>query len=397
NRVPHSHSGRTDQDWAPKVSADGNVTDWSTFDKNLGPLLDGSMFKDNPRAGVPVPALYLPFNESWPLPIKPNYDPGKDIPLIGDEWRAKHDILAKPPEAAFNQAYKDAFTTCVKKFVDHFEEKQWNRTLAECYNNNKASMGNVQQRDKDGKLIKVKGMTGTAWTLDEPASLLDWQGIKFYSQLFHNGLGGVKTTKFVYRGDISRPQWQGSYMDGLMELMMSNGSLFNMMPLMKDHLHRMPVMLVAYGSCNTQDRSNLETAAWVLKAYTHECDGVLPWQAIGADNAFDSGDFTGPNGTADHGNALIVNGKARFGINAIASFRVHAFRNGAQIAELLRLLEQKNGWGRAHSLALVSQVIPLSAEYRQKFNDDAAGLTFDQLNGNDLVRLKEGILKLLGE
>jgi hypothetical protein len=395
NRVPHSHSGRTDEDWAPQVDDKGHVTDWSRFDKNLGPLLDGSLFKDNPRSGVPVPALYVPFNESWPLPIQPNYDPGKDVPLVGDDWVPRHNILAKPPEQAFNAAYKQAFSNCVTEFVRHFEDKQWNRTLAEGFNNNKVQYGNIQQRGPDGNKIRVKAMTGTAWTLDEPSSLLDWQALKFYSQLFHNGLSGMKTTKFVYRADISRPQWQGNYMDGLMEVMVSNGELFNMMPLMKDHRRRMPAMVMAYGSCNTQERSNHETTAWALKAYTHECDGVLPWQSIGGDAAFDKGDFTGPNDTANSGNALIVDGSKRFGVNAIASFRVHAFRQGAQIAELLRLLELKHGWGRAHSLALVSQLIPLNAAYNQKFADDAAGLTFDNLNGNDLVRLKQGILKLL--
>lgn len=397
NRVPHSHSGRTDEDWVPKVDDKGHVTDWTAFDAKLGPLLDGSLFKDNPRSGTPVPALYLPFNESWPLPIKPNYDPGPDVPLVGDDWLPRHNILARPPEAAFNADYKKAFSNCVAEFVRHFEEKRWTRTLMEGFNNNKAGYGNIRQKNQDGTKVRVKAMTGTAWTLDEPSSLLDWQALRFFSTLFHNGLGEMKTARFVYRADISRPNWQGSYMDGKMEVMVSNGALFNMMPLMKAHHRRMPAMIMAYGACNSQDRSNHETTAWALKAYTHGCDGVLPWQSLGGDDAFDKGDFTGPNGAAANGNALIVDGSKRFGVNAIASFRVHAFRQGAQMAEMLRLLEIKNHWGRAHSLTLVSQIIPLTAEYRQKFSDDAAGLTFDALNGNDLARLKEGLLQMLDE
>ncbi len=128
----------------------------------------------------------------------------------------------------------------------------------------------------------------------------------------------------------------------------------------------------------------------MLKAYANECDGVLPWQSIGGDHAFDKGDGDGSNG-----NMLIVDGSKRFGINAIASYRVHAFRCGAQLCELLRLLEIKKGWGRVHSNALVSQIIPLGTEFKQGFADDAAAITFKGLNGDQFVKLKEGILLLL--
>ncbi|HYF50976.1 MAG TPA: hypothetical protein VEJ63_16300 [Planctomycetota bacterium] len=396
NRVPHSHNGRTHEDWIPKAGPDGKITDWTNFDRNLGPLLDGSAFKNNPRAGVPTPVLYLPFNESWPLPIGPHYKPGENVPLIGENWRQKHDIVAKPPEEAFTPEYKAAFVNAVKDFVTHAEEKKWNRTLLQCYNNNKVQYGkrdlldeNGQPVMKDGKKVQVPGMSGTAWTLDEPQTWLDWQALLFYSRLFHKGLDEAKTTKFVYRGDISRPMWQGNCFDGLMEVMVSPGNQFDMNPLMKAHKRRMPTKLWAYGGCNSQDKANHQTTTWCLKAYVHECDGVLPWQSIGGDDAFEKGDGDGGNG-----NMLIVDGK-RFGVNAIASFRVHAFRNGAQICELLRLLELKNGWGRAQSAALVNQLIPLHSEFKQKFADDAAALKFEDVNGDIFVQLKEGIIELL--
>jgi len=117
---------------------------------------------------------------------------------------------------------------------------------------------------------------------------------------------------------------------------------------------------------------------------------VLPWQSLGGDASFDVGD-----GDAGGGNALIVDGRKRFNVNAIASYRVHAFRAGAQLAELLRLLELKNNWGRAHSDAIVSQVLQLHSEFHQGAMDEAAAVTFKNLNGDQFVRLKEGILKLL--
>jgi hypothetical protein len=375
NRVPYSQNGNVHADYAPKVGTDGKVSDWTTFDKNLGPLLDGSAFKDNPRAGVPVPTLYLPMAENWPLPMLPNYNPGETF--TGKNWNPIHHIKAKPPEQSFNQAYKDAFINNVADFIKHFEDKGWTKTMAEVFFNNKSS-------------FSPDGIRGTAWIMDEPFVYLDWNALGFFSKLAHQAMKNQKTAHVIFRADVSRPMWQGSCMDGLMELLCANNEQFEMFPLMKDHKRRMPTTLYTYGACNDQSRANHETTAWCLKAYVYECDGVLPWQSLGEDNAFDIGDGDGGNG-----NALIVDGRKRFGVNAIASYRVHAFRVGAQLVELLRLLELKNHWGRSHSDALVSQLIQLRTEFHQSSTDEAAAVTFKNLNGDQFVHLKEGILKLL--
>ncbi len=395
NRVPHHHNGATDADWIPKTGPDGHVTDWTEYDKNLGPLLDGSAFKDNPRAGVPVPLLYLPFNESYPLPVKEHYNPGKGVPLAGKDWKELHDMLAVPPEQAFDQVYKDAFANGVADFMKHYEEKGWTKTIAEGFNNNKFQYGKVKI-DVNGKQEQVPGMTGTAWTLDEPQQWLDWQALLFYSKLFHKGIEGQKNTKFGFRSDVSRPMWQGNCMDGYMEVMVSGGAQFSMLPLMKNLVRRTGMKIFNYSGCNNQDRANHNTTAWVLKSYANGCEGVLPWQSIGGEEALEKGDFIGAKGAADNGNMLIIN-TPRFGTTVIASARLQAFRSACQICELLRLLEQKKGWSRDHSAALVSQLVPLGAQFKQSFADDAAALKFDDLNGDVFVQLKEGILKLLAE
>ena len=376
NAVPYTQRGDMHAGAAPKVDADGHVTDWSVYDKNFGPLLDGSAFKDNPRAGIPVPVFYLPMNENWPLPMAANYHPG--CPLTGQDWKPKHDLLAKPPEEAFTKEYQAAMTHVSRDFLKHFEEQKYTRTLAECFFNNKWHFSKLR-------------LGGTAWTMDEPTDYLDWHALAFFSALFHDGIKNQSASHLVFRGDISRPMWQGNCMDGLIEIMYSGNGQFSMHPLMRESRRRMTATLYTYGSANNIGRSNLETVAWCLKAHCHDCDGVVPWQSLGGDDAFDIGD------KPDSGNALIVDGRKRFGVNAIASLRVHAFRDGAQLCELLRLLEIKNGWSRAHSGALVSQVIPLGAEFKQGFQDDAAALEFKDLKTADFKNLKAAILRLLDQ
>jgi hypothetical protein len=141
--------------------------------------------------------------------------------------------------------------------------------------------------------------------------------------------------------------------------------------------------MYAYGSCSKYTNTTWETAAWCLKAYAHECDGVLPWQSLGK----------GLNKPDGSGNSLIVNA-GNYG-NAIASFRVHAFRRGAQDCELLRILQLKHGWSRQHMGMLASQKVPLTSQYKQKFVDEAAALTFGKMTAQGFCEMKEGILKLI--
>lgn len=370
NTVPYNQSGRADKTRIPSIEKDGKVKDWSVYDKSVGPLLDGSAFKDNPRSGIPVPTLYLPHSENWPMPIKEHYKPGDAATISGNGWKGPHDIFAKPIEEAFSSEYQQGFSKNISDFVSHFEEKKWNRTLLEFYLNNKPN---------------GVSMVSTAWTLDEPAEYLDWRALNFYSILFHNGIKGAAKTQFKMRGDISRPEWQGSCSDGLMEIMHANSSQFSISRLMQNHKKRMPTILYCYGECSHIDRSNHETVAWCLKSFARECDGVLPWKSLSGEAAFNKPDRNG----------LLVDGSKLFGVSAIASFRVHSLRSGAQFAELLRLLQIKNGWGRAHCESIISQIVPLESKFVQAFSDDAAAVTFEGINGDTLVKLKEGILKLL--
>ncbi|HTL53090.1 MAG TPA: glycoside hydrolase domain-containing protein [Planctomycetota bacterium] len=379
NRVPYSQSGNVHGDMAPKVDAAGKVTDWSAYDASVGPLLTGSAFKDNPRAGVPVRTFYLPMFESWPLSWRGHYNPGPDATVPepkgnNDNWKDTHDTYAKPISECFDATYKQAFTNCVKDFMQHFEQKGYTHTACEMYLNNKF--------DKSG------GKASSLWTLDEPYEALDWYVLRYYSDLYHEGAAGAKRPDwFVFRGDISRPEWQGSYMDGRMEYMYCNSGSFAMSRLVTATQARNHLQLYIYGSANPPQRNDYESTAWCYKAWFMQGSGVLPWQSLGGADKLQKFD-------KESIEALLVDGK-QFGVSAVASLRVHAMRRGAQDAELMQLLQKKQGWARAHLDALVSQKLALTSEFKQARQDDAAAVIFTEIPSGGFAEVKDGLLQLL--
>ncbi len=204
---------------------------------------------------------------------------------------------------------------------------------------------------------------------------------------YRKGLHGLdrEHPTFLYRGDISRPHWQGNLSDGIINVMYMSGPSYDHLRMVRNHKARMPSIMYAYGSCPPYVASKWQTAAWCLKSFVHERDGVLPWQSLGRG-------LTNPDPKGS-GNGLIVDG-GEYG-NAIASFRLHALRRGAQDCELLRLLMLKKGWSRQHLGLLISPKIPLPTKYDPKFRDEAAALTFKALTSQNFSEMKEGILKLL--
>ena len=388
NRVPYGQTGNVSSDWAPTVGPDGHVTNWTNFDANLGGLLDGSWFTGNPRAGVPVPTLYLPLFEGWPLNFRNYYNPGVGVPVNAQDnlLKLQHDTMAKPIDEAMGDAFETAFKNCVGDFVAHFRAKGWDQTLMEFYLNNKPSYGY------------------TMWTLDEPEEYLDWAALNFFGllykqavddaeaytpafheRLYEEGLAAMDRDRptFLFRGDISRPMWQGSVSDGIINIMYVGGIYPSVSRILAADTQRMPVTLSWYGSANAVDQSNWESAAWCMKSFALNGNGVLPWQSLAGSGAM----------TAYDTNGLIINAGS-YG-SAIASFRVHALRRAAQDAELLRLLQLKNGWSREHIGVLLAQKMPLTTQFPQQFSDPNDQALYGTLTSTGFIEMKEGVLQLL--
>ncbi|MHC4249740.1 MAG: hypothetical protein ACYS9X_11495, partial [Planctomycetota bacterium] len=69
NRLYYNWRGEPSHE--PERTGDG--FDWSKWDREFGPLFDGSAFADLPRKGEAVDVFYLPFNENWPVDVYANY------------------------------------------------------------------------------------------------------------------------------------------------------------------------------------------------------------------------------------------------------------------------------------------------------------------------------------
>jgi hypothetical protein len=209
---------------------------------------------------------------------------------------------------------------------------------------------------------------------------------EWHRRLFETGLGGMNRPRatFLWRADVSRPMWQGNVSDGLFTMVTVNGDAFGMPRLIRNARERMPATFRVYGSANEVGRCNWESAAWCLRAYALGMDGVTPWQSLGNAEALAKPDTNG----------LIVDAGGRG--DAIASFRVHALRRGAQDAELLRLLQLKRGWSREQVGALVAQRIPLAAAARKREGEETAATPpAASLSARAFCELKEGVLQLL--
>lgn len=365
NTVPYSQRGAVRRGFAPRLAGEGaglHVADWTAFDRTFGPLLDGSAFADNPRAGVPVQVFYLPFCENWPVPIAPHYAfkgrPGRDTVVL-------HGLQAPRVEDAFDRAYREGWIAVGRQFAAHFREKGWNRTFAQCYLNNKWQFGG-----------------SSWWRLDEPLSRDDFLALRFFGRLWKEAVAGSESVRMLFRADVSRPQWQFDLFDGLVGIEYVNREIFKRRRTDQALAARMPAVWCVYGSCNAVGESNLQTAAWCLRAYVAGCEAVLPWSAV---------DGEGDSLRRPNANGLIVNGRS-LGYGPLASFRVFALRRGAQDVEILRLLARQQGWTPEQMGLLVERRIPLRAGLPRDADDEAAAARFEGLTARQFVELKEAVL-----
>ena len=172
NIVPYSHAGN----WTvPQMEltavgqgAAKRIADFTNFDRHFGPLLTGKAFADNPRAGVPVAAMFLPLYENWPCLLKDGFT---------FDQSAQHVDISKD----FSDEYKQGYLAVCRQLAEHFQRKGYDRTVFHSFLNNKHQYAPET----------------TFWLLDEPMFRDDYLVLGMFSELTREGFRGAARSRSI--------------------------------------------------------------------------------------------------------------------------------------------------------------------------------------------------------
>ncbi|HUW82955.1 MAG TPA: hypothetical protein VMZ31_09170 [Phycisphaerae bacterium] len=370
--------------WVPEVSGSGKDIKviWDEYDRGAGPLLTGKAFKDNRRAGVPVPCMYLPFEDSWPTPLtKETYNYQGYWPTKGDDVKHLVEDSLKAPYIgdALSKGYKDAFLAVQKQFMGHFKQKGYTQTEMQCFYGGK-------------KTHRTNYGSNMWWTTDEPYHWEDWLALQFFCRLWTEGRGQADPLRWAARGDISRPQWQDRVLEGVVDTVYFGTGAFNT-PAMNRRCRILAretgLKLMTYGSASPDNESNTRSVVWLVNAWMREANGALPWQTLGGARALDVND------TGVGGNALLVPGK-RFGLPVVGDMRLKAMRDGQQLIEYMVLLAERKDLRREQIEAMVQKAVQFTAGVRPGAGaDNADALRFSTLKAWQISQLRLRLAELI--
>lgn len=331
NQLPYGWTGKVDEP-APKIASDGSW-DWSAFDAEFGPLLDGSAFADLPRGAVPVDAFYLLLNENWPM----KHD---------DHFRGGYWI-----EDAFDEAYWNQFRRAASEIAKHIEARAWTEPMFEFYLNNK-----VYFKKDDWRKCTA------AWIFDEPVHTQDFWAIRHYGREFWSAVSPHPDIHLTFRADISRPQWQRELLDHNVNVEVVSGVLRTYWPRVRRRAEECGNLCYMYGGANAIGTPNVANAAWCVESWSLGADGVVPWNTIGKAEAWKTPDelslfYPTPNGP-------------------VPSLRLKTFRAGQQLVEYLTQYVAISGQSRESVMAALRETPGLAATLVKRSEDDAGKSQF---------------------
>ncbi len=361
-RLAHEHRcclNRLYYGWNGTVSLAPSRTeagwDWTSWDRDVGPLLDGSAFKDLPRSGEPVDEFYLPFNENWPADIYANY--------TKNYWA----------DEALTEKYKNEMRQAFADFAAHFNKKGWHDTHFQFYLNNK-----VYYKKPDNFRN-----SSAPWIFDEPVDTQDFWALRFYGILWHEGVDPVKgKAKMWYRTDISRSNYGRDMPWGVQDLVFFGGS--NAQKVRMKHDEQVlwgPTYFAEYGSANDPAGANLQPAVWCLLAWSRGAISVLPWQTIAGKGAWTKAEAT---------DVFFPGAGGPF-----ASIRLKAFRRGQQDVEYLTLLGDAYGQPHFAVAAGAQQIVELGGKVLKRSAEDAGEIRFDRSDPVGLWTLRQRVAQMV--
>jgi len=403
NVLPYSQSGSINWRGAPRTGADGKL-DFAEWDERYGPLLSGEAFSPatgyvGPGANTPIHHMYLPFHENWPCKLAEHFKPwpppkdydaflkwSADLPTIGQCF------------GGGDSAYAAWWHRALRDFQHHLAQRGWRHTRYQVYLNNKYYFRNP--KESSGRGVSL-------WLLDEPMFADDFLALRHFGTLALSGgfqkarpfdpneamqrvrmVRGQppKTAMFGFRIDISRPTHQRNWLDGLVDLNVCAGQLHSQRHLIARRKRRFAEEYWNYRMPPSFTSDNAAWALWPVQSYCWGATGTLPWQTIGSDGDLAKADET----------ALMYPGR-KFGLKEpVPSLRMKAWREGLQIAEMLRMLREKRGWNDIQLRAWVGQVLQLEG-WKDGMDPkaDAGIVTFKGVGWEKLEILKLAIVGAL--
>ena len=373
--------------WTPKLEGSGKGIRvvWADYDLKAGPLLSGEAFSGSRRDGVPVECMYLPLGDSWPTPLtKETYNyqaqwPGKGDPIDGI---VEHYLTAPYIGSALSREYREAFLAVQRQFIEHFRERNYTQTEMQCFFGSKATH-------------RINYGSNVWWTTDEPYHWDDWLALQFFLHLWSSGRGTAEGRLWAARADISRPQWQGRVLNGIVDAAYFGAGGFNtpaMVRRCRTLARESGLKLRSYGTVSRDDAGNTQTVATLLDAWSNGADAFLPWQTLGTANSLDRND-AGANGGA----ALLVPGD-RFGWEVVGDFRLKALRDGQQLIEYLTLLAKRRQLTREQIRAVIRDAVGLEARARDGAGvDDADAVRFSSLSAWQIAELRRRVAERIVE
>src|SRR5262249_40176458 len=131
---------------------------------------------------------------------------------------------------------------------------------------------------------RARGSGTSWWLLDEPAWRDDFLALRWFAGRFRERAGSWKgRVRMSFRVDLSRPQWRREYLDGLVDLVVTN-AIRESGGIALETARRNGESLWAYGEPPLDPG---ETRAWCVRAWLDGADGLVPWQSVGTAKAWE--------------------------------------------------------------------------------------------------------------
>ncbi len=388
NVLGYGHCQSVTVPFMPKLKGEGaaaKITDWTAWDRWMGPLLDGSVFADLPRGPVPIPHFYLPFHENYPAKIKEHYARPEFFANEPTNAKGMFDFVAWKDRLAatdvdirkaFDKTWQDEAAAIARQYREHFIAKGWTQTEFQIFCNDKLNFRQpkTQNPNETGGWQHATSL----WTLDEPSYGRDFRALGYLLRAFKPSLEG-EPLNVITRGDVSRPEWQGDRLDGAVDVTVVSGALYRYQGIIQSRRILKGSKYWFYGGGNGPRGDDAAIEAVYIKTWTMGCDGGLAyWTSFEKDEDWNRSQQL----------AVVYMKDANGYKGPVATVRLKAERRAEQDIELMNMLAQQPGWNRTRVARAIAAAVNLTSNTVSKGADDPGQTSFRDIHAADLAKIR---------